>query len=338
MALNEIRKPTIEEMLANTSVAKLKELAKDYYVKGYSKMNKAALVEVVSSALQKPKRLTELLYVLDTPTFMLFKRAAESQQPIKVKKLQTEQYKLLVDLCYLVCEESQADMVVTVPSQISDVFLQLERGDFSKRKARYDLLNSYAMATVHLYGVISQDDFVDIFNRQNSQKTSIEELFPVLIRHIAVGAPYCFWEEYIVCDEFEENDFQDVKDLLRQCDAKPRYVPEKKELLRYAVWVAAEIQYACAVEAGVGQVFEILEEYHVDLDDKSVSSFVEIITAVQNNTRLWANKGHTPNELATLYSRRPPFATSGVIKKPKIGRNDPCPCGSGKKYKKCCGR
>jgi len=21
-----------------------------------------------------------------------------------------------------------------------------------------------------------------------------------------------------------------------------------------------------------------------------------------------------------------------------VGRNDPCPCGSGKKYKKCCGR
>lgn len=27
-----------------------------------------------------------------------------------------------------------------------------------------------------------------------------------------------------------------------------------------------------------------------------------------------------------------------VVKGPKIGRNDPCPCGSGKKYKKCCGR
>jgi preprotein translocase subunit SecA len=23
---------------------------------------------------------------------------------------------------------------------------------------------------------------------------------------------------------------------------------------------------------------------------------------------------------------------------PKVGRNDPCPCGSGKKYKACCGR
>ena len=30
---------------------------------------------------------------------------------------------------------------------------------------------------------------------------------------------------------------------------------------------------------------------------------------------------------------------SGTIRKDKkIGRNDPCPCGSGKKYKKCCGR
>ena len=26
------------------------------------------------------------------------------------------------------------------------------------------------------------------------------------------------------------------------------------------------------------------------------------------------------------------------IAEKKIGRNDPCPCGSGKKYKKCCGK
>ena len=32
--------------------------------------------------------------------------------------------------------------------------------------------------------------------------------------------------------------------------------------------------------------------------------------------------------------------SSSTIKRdhPKVGRNDPCPCGSGKKYKKCCGR
>jgi preprotein translocase subunit SecA len=26
-----------------------------------------------------------------------------------------------------------------------------------------------------------------------------------------------------------------------------------------------------------------------------------------------------------------------VVKGKKVGRNDPCTCGSGKKYKKCCG-
>jgi len=30
-------------------------------------------------------------------------------------------------------------------------------------------------------------------------------------------------------------------------------------------------------------------------------------------------------------------ASGTVRKEKKIGRNDPCPCGSGKKYKKCCG-
>ena len=36
-----------------------------------------------------------------------------------------------------------------------------------------------------------------------------------------------------------------------------------------------------------------------------------------------------------------PIGTTGEAPKianNKIGRNDPCPCGSGKKYKKCCGK
>jgi SEC-C motif-containing protein len=33
------------------------------------------------------------------------------------------------------------------------------------------------------------------------------------------------------------------------------------------------------------------------------------------------------------------MVTPGQVRRdtPKVGRNDPCPCGSGKKYKKCCG-
>ncbi len=36
-------------------------------------------------------------------------------------------------------------------------------------------------------------------------------------------------------------------------------------------------------------------------------------------------------------NRPPPAGAVPVRTTPKIGRNDPCPCGSGRKYKKCCG-
>lgn len=39
------------------------------------------------------------------------------------------------------------------------------------------------------------------------------------------------------------------------------------------------------------------------------------------------------NEIVTAYRR-----SRTVVKEKKIGRNEPCPCGSGKKYKHCCGR
>ena len=32
-----------------------------------------------------------------------------------------------------------------------------------------------------------------------------------------------------------------------------------------------------------------------------------------------------------------PIERKPIVRKEKIGRNDLCPCGSGKKYKKCCG-
>lgn len=48
------------------------------------------------------------------------------------------------------------------------------------------------------------------------------------------------------------------------------------------------------------------------------------------------NEIFSEEELKKLYKEQ---KESGTIRKEKkVGRNDPCPCGSGKKYKKCCGR
>ncbi len=37
-----------------------------------------------------------------------------------------------------------------------------------------------------------------------------------------------------------------------------------------------------------------------------------------------------------FYEQRKQPSQPIVFDSPKVGRNDPCPCGSGKKYKKCC--
>ena len=42
-------------------------------------------------------------------------------------------------------------------------------------------------------------------------------------------------------------------------------------------------------------------------------------------------------ELRAEGSPEQPKVETVVHEGPRIGRNDPCPCGSGKKYKKCCG-
>lgn len=47
-----------------------------------------------------------------------------------------------------------------------------------------------------------------------------------------------------------------------------------------------------------------------------------------------ASEGTAESRAATTEKARPYVKRADQ----KVGRNDPCPCGSGKKYKKCCGR
>jgi len=74
--------------------------------------------------------------------------------------------------------------------------------------------------------------------------------------------------------------------------------------------------------------------------------FQEMINSIQEDTIRYLFRAHikTPQE-----RKQPTYNVAyshgegdekpqPIRKKKKIGRNDPCPCGSGKKYKKCCGR
>lgn len=70
-------------------------------------------------------------------------------------------------------------------------------------------------------------------------------------------------------------------------------------------------------------------------DFKSAEKMLGILQNVYNGIPKWVLKGNTSNE---VFEEEKKFMKPLSEKSPKVGRNEPCACGSGKKYKHCCGR
>ncbi len=66
--------------------------------------------------------------------------------------------------------------------------------------------------------------------------------------------------------------------------------------------------------------------------DKDISIFLLKAEIRQNIERKENTKKITTNDSEDKVEKKKPKRTK------KVGRNDPCPCGSGKKYKQCCGK
>ena len=90
-----------------------------------------------------------------------------------------------------------------------------------------------------------------------------------------------------------------------------------------------------------GQMKDVLM-YTDSLGDVTEADEKEMATLLMhfhNSLRLWILKGHTPQEIISGHldpAVRKTAVSASCQKKKKVGRNDPCPCGSGKKYKNCC--
>jgi len=78
-----------------------------------------------------------------------------------------------------------------------------------------------------------------------------------------------------------------------------------------------------------------LEEKNLRDRADVVDRAIEIYTALGKNQQ--AAKLEEELKELTVFSKSKAIANTPV-KVIKIGRNDPCPCGSGKKHKKCCGK
>ena len=111
----------------------------------------------------------------------------------------------------------------------------------------------------------------------------------------------------MVNDAFEANDYRDVPDLLKRVGGKPRYIPPKQELLKYAdpdyyertpeaslmrhyllqdadlepdlaEGVLSELHFAIVLEAKPVQLLDILRDYEVPLLGDHMQIVLDILS------------------------------------------------------------
>ncbi len=132
------------------------------------------------------------------------------------------------------------------------------------------------------------------------------------------------------------------------------YITEKYKVSEVTAHMAFyDIQEIFHSNGNIGDAIDILTHY-LSWEDVRISGqkqkkiLVKYLKKIENHTRLVRHRGHTEEEYQTMQGEarsqvkkvaRDP--RNKIIEFPgvrKVYPNDPCPCGSGKKYKYCCGR
>lgn len=236
----------------------------------------------------------------------------------------------------------------------------------AEKVANKDLILDYIVSCTNLYGIIPNYKVIHIYNLHNKPKITSKDL-----QAITTDARYkkLLEESNVVVkmDRFihkilEENNI--TEKLEQVVVGKPYYIPDKEELLCYknelyyeetkyhrelGNWLErAESRERKSVQEILRELSwkmkamnykfnitmrEFLNQF-VFANINEVNEVTRMLFSVANVTRTWDNRGFTPKELSELSKPKPTKVAVGA----KIGRNDPCHCGSGKKYKKCCGR
>ena len=76
---------------------------------------------------------------------------------------------------------------------------------------------------------------------------------------------------------------------------------------------------------------DLFEQMVEDIKEDTVRHILSVVPRKQSTERVQVAKPTSVSHSNDSTQRKPAVSK-------KVGRNDPCPCGSGKKYKKCCGQ
>nr|WP_320119586.1 SEC-C metal-binding domain-containing protein [uncultured Marinifilum sp.] len=178
----------------------------------------------------------------------------------------------------------------------------------------WDLMNEQAVYLVGLLAKKYPDSFIDkilYFIEENIKK---ENKTPYL---------FCFEALYYAKDEkFDHINSILEKDNFHWID---HYIRVLGDLMREDT--LAKFKALLTKYEGKHTAIEL--QYYIDVMEGRVSDFQKGVAFCEMRDPQWKN--HYQQMEHIFASTESPIQQEG-----KINRNDPCPCGSGKKYKQCC--
>lgn len=254
---------------------------------------------------------------------------------------------------------------VIIPEKTRESYAEVWSDGLELRWQKRNWMYKCLEAARYLYGVMSREALRDLFAVRyiNTGMDEVMELFASTPAH---SQWFTERDGRLVLNGFEKDDYYKYLETHIQGDT-PYYVPKREEieeLYDKGCLLSREahgrLQEYIAVtfrmdpdDAGM-KVHELYEAVnnHVRVNDsvdalglefpgdEAEVKLIELFMEMSRECRIRDNRGHDSYEMAALMALKSAGGKrkEAAVKRVKVGRNDPCPCGSGRKYKNCCGR
>ncbi len=129
----------------------------------------------------------------------------------------------------------------------------------------------------------------------------------------------------------------DNPNAVRLRDFLDAHVPDGQDDLTFADAVVYEMVLASIESGSLQSLFAYAMELGLEGCSPDPERLTVLLTNLFNAMPSWENNGWSPQELyEQLTGRKLFYNEDGSVM--KVGADDPCPCGSGKKYRECCGK
>ncbi len=217
---------------------------------------------------------------------------------------------------------------------MKDTILKMIRSTISETVARYTVAeqtSEWDLSAVRadLSYICSEDDLK--YTDEEIAKLKSEDISEALIEK--ANKIYAAQEELFTPDIFRE---VERTILLRNVDIKWMDHIDAMDDLKESIGLQAYAQRDPVNEYRI-QGADMFDEMIADIRENTVRTVLTCLPRKEAIERKAVAKPILAGFAGNTVRKKTAKINNTIVKNEKVGRNDPCPCGSGKKYKKCCG-